>query len=363
MIISILLNGDKSHKPVFKTIKILNDLEISMKISKRTVEEFNNKIIDTETLYLSKKQASSDVLVGVADLMPDPFISTYWLELEENDKLEWVDFITPLKNARLILDDKYNIKYDNRDHEDIVTSTRISSLQKFVSDTSRDKSERVVQHDSFHILLIQKLRDINPGDEYGPRYWFLTRDASLSMAESIYDPSTIPASVYLTVFLDIISPLLIPETSITEFGDVFTNMIGTIFTSFAEQLSPIDVLNLARDYTDDPDLSIRTIRTLIGDRWVRDNLEQIRTLPSTSERYIRIMSQLEERVKDELKQYKPPIVMNKLLMWVIILFGSIIVDLLSYIFIENPPWFWLIGTEITILLGFPKLHEWLTKRT
>jgi len=226
------------------------------------------------------------------------------------------------------------------------------------------KSEIVAKHDAFHISLVHKLREITPGDEFGPKYWFLTRDHSLSMVEFVYDRIGFPSSIYITIFIEIVSPLLRPETALTDFGEVLSVMItDTMFPTYAEILSPLDVINLTRDWSDDPDRSIRTIRNLIGDTWTKECLEQIRILPRISEGYIRSINQLERKISDELKEPSIKLtVSNKLLIYIIVLLIIACIDLIIFGFVEKfAHWPLLITIQIAIVLGAPNLLDWLLK--
>ena len=364
VIIPLLLHRHRAHKPVLKTIEILNQLGIKMKVTRKTIGEYNSKLANSEFLIVSKEQASTEVLIGVADLMPDPFIKTYWFELENNENLEWLDFIAPLRRPRAILRDKYNIIFDRRYHEDISNFEQFSEILQIITEVDSSKSEIVAKHDAFHISLVHKLRDITPGDEFGPKYWFLTRDHSLSMVEFVYDRIGFPSSIYITNFVEIVSPLLRPETALTDFGEVLSVMItDTMFPTYAEILSPLDVITLTRDWSDDPDRSIRAIRNLIGDTWTRECLEQIRILPPTSEASMRYMNQIERKIRDDIEEPSiKPTLSNKLLLYIIALLTMALIDSIIIGVVENfAYWYLLIPVEVAIVIGTPNLLDWLLK--
>ena len=84
------------------------------------------------------------------------FERDYSIKLKKNPTLKPERYIDIMSEVGGKLTSKYSISTDNTDYSDILESESYPKLKEFMM--SRGKGRRIAEHDSFHVLLIQKLR-------------------------------------------------------------------------------------------------------------------------------------------------------------------------------------------------------------
>jgi len=168
------------HRPATRLIELMKSLDIKMRFSSRTLKELYRTInISEETL---KRIGYTERKRKIRDYIDDPFVEEYSKLLDEMPFLRWENFIGRMKKFTSILERKYNIFYDRANYNDIFQNPDFLDISKMISEADPYKPDYLVEHDCFHLLLVDKLRS---KEDLFPKYWFITRDKSVCLAEQM----------------------------------------------------------------------------------------------------------------------------------------------------------------------------------
>ena len=232
----------------------------------------------------------------------------YLLRKQKQPTLAFAGYADRFEEIEAILQNRYSAVYDGKDYENIANNPDMQKLKEIVTEEGERfglyKSDVVAEHDAFHILLIQDLRENDKGDFLGPKYYFLTHDRSLSFVEKRFEePEVVPSSIFLDDWVQLISPLLAPEQTKTA-KDTYADLFASRLPMLSKTIDEKNFLAFQGDWVDDEDLKPQDIARIIGNKYVRnlrEELEQEKKQLTDEERTL-IIGPLVEELKTQKKE-------------------------------------------------------------
>jgi len=227
-VIELVLTNAPAHKAALQCVSVCQKLGIELKFTKRTCQEFLTQLSQSNARFRQLAIKNLEVL----EALDDEFIAEYATEHRKGKSIGWSDFVKGaglLKNtlAQFRIGEYSNIEADF-DVADIdskgVIKDRVIACAMQVGNV---KSETVAKHDSYHLLLIRKLREkAATGNTHETKYWFLTFDRSLLCADKAINEvlgraDELPSSIECWALME----MMLPFTS----GDMESNMSHEAF--------------------------------------------------------------------------------------------------------------------------------------
>jgi len=308
VIVHALLGSKSRNKAADSALKLTSELGIGIVFSKRTKQEFDNYIQDAKRDLGREPRVPKGRFGKIRDDLEDGMLKGYLLRKQKQPTLTFAGYADRFEEIEAILKNRYSAVYDGKDYEDIANNPDMPKLKEIVTEEgirfALYKSDVVAEHDAFHILLIQELRENDKGDFLGPKYYFLTHDRSLYFVEKRFEESEVfPSSIFLDNWVQLISPLLTPEQTKTAkdtYADLFASRLPMLSKTIDEKI----FLAFQGDWVDDEDLTPQDIARVIGNKYVRnlpEELEQEKKQLTDEERDL-IIRPLVEELKTQKKE-------------------------------------------------------------
>jgi len=175
------LQGEKRQKSIEETIKLCSQFGIKIKVTTRTISEFDHTIERFYKYILANPAPRSMFEVAYQYRNTDNFISIFWKEAHETG-IEPKDFYERYRSIDLILKERnIDIVDTTRLESELkdVTDEIISKYNMFIDENGIDRHLSVVEHDCFHISFIKQLQGNNVRRFTDAKAFFLTADHSL----------------------------------------------------------------------------------------------------------------------------------------------------------------------------------------
>lgn len=165
------------------------------------------------------------------------------------------------------------------------------------------KPKKVTEHDSYHLLLVRKLREDKPSDTLGPLFWFLTFDASLlcvdkginQILETEYE---LPSSIECWAWVELISPYFGPKISNEAGFESFSDLMKTQFSLLPAR---IDTRKLVTVQTREINYDLFTpeqIRAILNDEFVKEYWSKFQEAKLTRSPIVKkYQKEMQERVE------------------------------------------------------------------
>lgn len=302
-----LFGGGERQKAAENLIKLTTDLGIKLKFTEKTKEEFTAHVRDIKRMYQRAGQIVFKNPDKMAKIVENGFLKDYLEKKQTNSGLSYDGYFAKFGRIEALLKDKYSIEIDNNLYEEIKTHEDMEPVKKLVINYCGSKNEVVAEHDAYHILLIQDLRKKEKGDMFGPNSWFITCDSTLYYVDrnlTKKEPERIPSSIHAENWIQMISPLLSPETSNKTAKEVFIALFASRLPVLTKAVKEEDLLELQGTWMDDEDLSPEEIARIIGDNYVRKCLEDLRKAQADGKevKISEIISPVIGKVKKEMGQ-------------------------------------------------------------
>lgn len=276
IIIPLLCEAHEAHEYVKEVLKYIKDIGIrNLYITKHTRNEFIRRLEYSKNLYSLYKDGLFNLSEGVkkraVQLITDPFIKTYFKRTIDYPAYSWDVFVSEMENFVQILKDKYEIFLDDRDYNISSDEPMFQKLVEAVNTANPKKPIATVEHDAMNILIVDQLRKSSPALEIiGPRYWFLTRDRTLYIAEVVLLKRSPSSSIHIIDWLCIISPFISADTSKTVAELLRSPLLMEEWIDPEQVLFGISVLG---PLLEDPSISLETIKGIIGSTYMKKYFE------------------------------------------------------------------------------------------
>lgn len=196
-------------------------LGVTLVVSDRTLRELATSIRYARDVYQRDHGRAFS-----AEMASNEIIRTY---RQHYSRASWDDFQGHLEETRREIFGKYSI--ETLGFEISADSRWMMEYRRIIDhETSRLMESRpydIVDHDAYHLLLIQELRRTKPGSFSSP--WFLTYDYKLRRADRAIREVTgvaLGSTLSPDTWFEIIYPFLAPDVHATAVAELFVKMLG-----------------------------------------------------------------------------------------------------------------------------------------
>ncbi|RLI96009.1 MAG: hypothetical protein DRP00_05960 [Candidatus Aenigmatarchaeota archaeon] len=309
------------------------------------MNEFTRRLKYSDYLYNLYKDDLLNLGGKAADraraLINDIFIKTFLTRRRAYPKYSWDVFISEMTNFVEILKEKYGIHFDEKEYEIPFDDPKFQELIEAIKTANPEKINATVKHDAVHIYIVDKLRKTSPNQELiGPRYWFLTRDRTLCFAEITLLGKSLPRSIHIKTWFDMITPFISADTSKT-----LAELLALPLV-VEEKIDPEQVLfgiSVLGPILEDPNISVETIKRIVGSSYVKKHFERLKEFQVKSmqdEMFKLFLEREREKLREEIsKEIKIELEKKKRELQyregVIVLLALLLVLAISYIIAIN----------------------------
>ncbi len=272
-LLHLLFAASPMHDTIHTLVKLTHELGASIFITEKTAVEYEQFIENSKekyrTITFRPKYASAYDDVR----SENPFLSTYMVALSTNSKISLETFSKPFDEYDKLIDSQYNMAIEELDKTIDLESEETSRLKVHLTTNSPWKSNVVVTHDAYNILLVRKLRE-SGADETGPVAWLLTTDNALGRSEQDTFGKKLPyASVTPDIWLQIISPFVSPTLTIKERSLAFAKLLSTRFKSHKMDME--DFNSFLTLFMDDSKFKVEHLRIIMGNDFVKEKVHEL----------------------------------------------------------------------------------------
>jgi len=234
ILLALICEGSEHHKQTKWLLDSTKHLDVSIKVSNRTIEELHSSIRNAEFIFNrdSGRKISKDSL-------NNEIVRTFYrLKSRLNN---WKDFSTYLNTETGAIFKSYNIgiiDINNYKFDETVYHNVLQIVSNELTKDLETKPTPLIEHDALNLLLIQELRIENPKAGFSSP-WFLTRDFRLRRSDhksKIRCGFEYESSIGCDAWFEIIYPFLSPEID-EDVSSLFVKMIG----SNMMHVSPISI--------------------------------------------------------------------------------------------------------------------------
>ncbi len=275
VVIKLLFGEEKDKKKITKKeLDLIKNLNFSIMITKRTLDEFNSWMKEKKKIGLQIQKISISRFQKSEKFLEEGTLKDFFLKKQKQPSLTWDGFLARYEKIEDILREEFRISVDNTFNEKLKGEEKnVQLLIPIVQHYVYFKSDTVAEHDASNIIFIKKNREGKKIDALGPNCWFLTHDSSLQKVENEYDPETIPSTIYASTFIQMISPFLAPDVSNQDAAVVFARVFGSSIIS-THIVNEESWLKIQGPWLDTEGMSSELIEEIIGSTYVRDLLRK-----------------------------------------------------------------------------------------
>jgi len=268
---------DKRNKAVDYALKLTASLGINTVLSERTKEEFIDLLESRKKAFGKGPNIPNNRFEKVSNSLEDGFLKDFLKKKAKSPNLTFERYADRLEEIETVLSNRYTTAFDESDYKDILENPDIHQLEDIVVEEGMmfglQKSDKVAEHDAFHILLVQELRKKSEGDILGPNFWFLTHDRSLLYAEKRYGKyAKFPSSIFVDNWVQLISPLLSPKQT-KDARDAYIGLFASRLPVLSGAIDEEVLAAFQGKWMDDEDLKAKDVARIIGNRYIKDSYE------------------------------------------------------------------------------------------
>jgi predicted nucleic acid-binding protein len=272
-LMDLIFEGSTLHNTIETLVKETQRLGASIIVTNKTGDEFRASIENSKNKHHNFRVKTKFASFYENAQRQSQFLSTYSHELIKNPKLTIGTFFKRYQEFESIADSKYGITLEETDKEIDLDSEEAVRLKAQISTYAMYKPPELVNHDTYMILRVHKLRD-KKTDLTGHKAWMLTTDHSLPVAErGRYGKNFIYASVTPEIWLEIISPFVSPEITIKDRSYAFTKLLSTNFKSHKIPLN--DLSTLLSIFWNTEGIDQKHLEIIIGNDFIKQQLADI----------------------------------------------------------------------------------------
>ena len=272
-----LTGTDKRFKAVDHALKLTTTLGITTVLSARTKEEFTDLLESRKRAFGKGPKIPDKRFKKISTNLEDGLLKDFLKKKAGNPNLTFERYADRLEEIETVLKNRYSTVSDESDYKDVLENPDMPTLKDIVIREGMmfglQKSDKVAEHDAFHILLIQKLRSKSKGDILGPDFWFLTHDRSLLYVEKQYGKyKGFPSSIFVDNWVQLISPLLSPKQT-KDARDAYLGLFASRLPMLSGAIDEEVFAAFQGKWIDDEDLSAKDIARIMGNRYIKDIYE------------------------------------------------------------------------------------------
>jgi len=180
-----LCDGHVAHQAVFDMLNISKALGSNLVISSQTLQESKRLVDEAKRFSRFLDKPIMSILQRDPSAIENPILETFVVKLQKNPKLNWEAFLTPFNELETYLitrdievsDDKYKCGDITKDEAYPLVHTIMTDVKDVGT------SPYIIDHDTYNLVLVQKLREIYPATPLGSSVWLITIDRKLPIVD------------------------------------------------------------------------------------------------------------------------------------------------------------------------------------
>lgn len=272
-LLHLLFTSSQMHETIHTLVKLTRELGANVMITEKTAIEYEQFLENAKEKYGSVRFRPKYASAYDDARSENPFLSTYMNALKKDSNLTLNVFSKAFEEYDKLIESQYNMSIEDIDKTIDLDSEETSRLKVHLTIHGPWKSNAVVTHDAYNILLVRKLRE-SGSDETGPVAWLLTTDNSLGRSERDTFGKELPyASVTPDIWLQIISPFVSPTLTIKERSIAFSKLLSSRFKSHKMDLEDFNVFLTM--FMDDSKFNANHIRIIMGNDFVKEKVHEL----------------------------------------------------------------------------------------
>jgi len=272
-LLHLLFPSSVMHETIHTLVKLTQELGANVMITEKTAAEYEQFLENSKDKYGSIRFRPKYASAYDDARAENPFLSTYVNALKKDSKLTLNIFSKAFEEYDKLIEAQYNMSIEDIDKTIDLESEETSRLKVHLTIHGPWKSNAVVTHDAYNILLVRKLRE-SGSDETGPVAWLLTTDNSLGRSERDTFGKELPyASVTPDIWLQIISPFVSPTLTIKERSIAFSKLLSSRFKSHKMDLEDFNVFLTM--FMDDSKFNVEHMKIIMGNDFVKEKVHEL----------------------------------------------------------------------------------------
>jgi hypothetical protein len=303
VVISYLCEGAIFHEAVFNILNTTKMLGVKVLISSKTLQETEWLVQEAKNFsaYLNDPHIGARLLSNPV-AMSNPIIETFLAKRRENPRLAWAGFISPFSDLETYLI-THDIEVSDDNSGDVLTDDFYPRVRATITDVKGELTPpSIIEHDTYNLILVQRLRSIYAGTPLGSSVWLMTIDKKLPKVDrSLHSIYPNPHCQMLEQW----GAALLPFQNVGRFmatdeyiAYLASQELGAIFSEEVLDIHFFEELErgeLELDYVleSDPEIAFRSLVDLQQDREARTLLAQIQSIPDEEKESVR--SELRDR--------------------------------------------------------------------
>lgn len=181
-----LCEGAPGHVVISDAVNMSKKLGIKIFVSSKTPQESQHFVNLANEFYarLENSQIGTALLSSSVEVN-NPIIDAFVAKGKNNAELKWSGNISRFKDLEVLLLTE-DIEVSDDGLEDITKDELYPRVRQAVIDAKEEHaSPEVIEHDSYNLVLVQKLRNKYPTSMIGSSVWLLTIDNKLPRVDRI----------------------------------------------------------------------------------------------------------------------------------------------------------------------------------
>ncbi len=327
VVILYMCEDSPRYEPIADVLNASKRLGMKLLVSSKTLQESEGLVKEAKSfsIYLNDSEIRA-ALLSDPIAINNPLIETFITKRRNNPKLNWSAFISPFNDLDIYLIAK-DIEVSDDNCGDILSDNLYSHVHTAIMEEKGESTSlNIIEHDTFNLVLIHKLRTIHAGTVLGSSVWLLTIDKKLPKVDrrlqKIYSqPHCKKIEQWGAILLPFqnVGTFMATDEYISylasqELGAIFSEPVLDIH--FFKELEQAEV-GLDDILKMDPEIAFRSLADLQQDRQAQVLLNQIRSASDEEkepvknkfrEKVLAIISkhseEEKERVEAELKRLR-----------------------------------------------------------
>jgi hypothetical protein len=307
IIISFLLPTHVNNQFTVKLIELTKQLGVKILYTTRTEAEYFDVLDEAN----KAREILEPIKASLLGRTSKAFIRSYATAKVKLPSLTWDGFYYEMRQlgSKLgkigigIFEDK-ELRRELQQEKELLDKTK-SWVDKCALSVGNIKSDSVIEHDAYHLLLIRKLREKEESDMLGPQYWFLTYDTSLFCVDQKINEETAkysdpPSSMIAELWLTFLTPFLGPDVANIDLPRLFGELMKTSLALLPAEI-PLDLLvEIEKPWLNYEALDEEDIEAILGDKVVQEYIKQAEMLRKKGDaRYEEVKKSLREVVSQK----------------------------------------------------------------
>lgn len=223
-------DGPSVANASYSVLSLAKELGYSLKVTTKTVDEFYNHCKRKNKEYGNITIPSKELAEIAIKILPEnDFLYTYWKESLKKE-ISIKDFIKEKSSLELLLKN-LDIMQISQFRETIENSQELLNEMSRLRVNCPNKDFGVVEHDAFHRIFINKLRQVPKYHFFDAVAWFLTKDRELAIYDRIVrkEKNSLPFCLTIDQWVQFNRPLIKRTKNTKEYEDSFHTLLTTPF--------------------------------------------------------------------------------------------------------------------------------------